>query len=289
MKFTIKAIASVMILGFLFVGCGLDEDDVVGELTNPVPGATADLVVETAPEVMLGLMDAILPAPTVPKPTTANITSLIAVTDKNCGSGGSVTFSDITDTTFAATINECADENVVINGAASGTFGPLLQCDLPSTMSAVFNGTVDVDGQVLTFTNFGVNATAISYGPDCDLDGEGASVTAILTGAVSGEFSGLTLGFDYGTVGLTVDATSILDMDNIKGNGLAREVIMTLNGTVAIDTPCQAGNLTITTDIALKTVQPSVCPVEGQITVSGDFGSDTVVFNGDCDRAACAL
>lgn len=279
--------ASLAVIGFMFSACSSDDvkDKVAGNL-DPVPGATANLVVTSAPSAMLGVITTILPNSA--GLSGASLTS--AVSDKNCGTSGSVDFTTLTETAFTAEILDCADEDVVVDGSASGTFGAMdPTCDLPTSMNGTFTGTVNMDGDILTFTDFGVNATNIAYGPDCDLDGVGAAITAILTGQISMTQSGETISFDFGTSSVVLDVTSIIDENGVKGDGVGRQVTFTMNGDMTVATPCQSGSLLIATSVPLQTSQPSVCPIAGQITVTGDFGSDTVVFDGSCDLAFCAL
>ena len=292
MGYKMKVFASLVVVGFLFSGCSEDDvKDLVAGQTNPVPGPTANLVTSMVPEAMLGVVTAILPGGT--GIGAASLSAQILPLDKACGNGGSVVFTGLTDAGFtSAAITNCADENgnIVVNGTATGTFGGIDgTCDLPTSMNATFDGTAVVEGNTLTFTNFGVNATSISYGPDCDLDGTGAAIAAALTGTITGSVSGADLTIALGST-LNVDVTSIIDTDNIKGNGLGREVTMSIDGTITVDTPCQSGSLVITTIMPLKTAQPKVCPVEGIIDVAGSFGAIMWDYSTDgCSLAACAL
>lgn len=288
MGYKMKVFASLMVIGFLFSGCSEDDvKDIIASQADPVPGATANLVITMAPEAMLGMMTALLPPSGGLGPT--GFTALSTLRDKNCGTAGNVVYDEVGND-FTATITECADENVVINGTATGTIGPTVTCgleELPTSMDSTFNGTVVVDGETLVFTDFGVNATGITYGPDCDL--VGGSFLAALTGNVSGTISGATLDIDFGTSSLDVDVTSIVDPTGL-GDGAERVVTMTINGTMTVKTPCKNGSLTIATITPLKTEQPNVCPVSGEITISGDFGDTiTQTFNGSCDLVACVL
>ena len=285
-----KALAAVMVLGILMGGCGLGDDDDDDDVLDPVPGATGNLVITAVPDIVLGLMNALLPAPGMAKPSAAGITVLSALDDKVCGAGpGNVDFTpDNPDSDFTATITDCTDENVVINGdVMNGMIGGLdPTCDLPTSMSGDFTGTVDVDGSVFTFTDFGVAATGIDYGSGCDLDGN-ASFTATLTGKV--ENSDLDLDIDFGN-SLVVDVLDIVDTDGIPGNGMGREVTMTIDGTMEkLDTLCKSGMLTITTMQNLMTSQPNVCPVSGQVLIEGAFGTETVTYDGTCDFLACEI
>ena len=309
------AVAVFMTGGLIFSGCSEDDiKDIVAGQADPVPGPTANLVVTTTPEAVLGLMNALLPVPgVVVKPSATGITAATtSVTDKNCGSavgisGGSVDFTpdDPPDANgdYTAKITGCRDENVEINGDVVGTIGPIVvTCIrvsdgtteiLPTSMTSTFTGTVDVlddagnsKGEVLTFTNFGVAATGIEYGPECNLNG--GKFKATVTGSVSGNISGAALGIDFGTASFVVDVISIEDPTGL-GDGQGREVTMDISGTITVDTPCQSGSLTITTTQLLKTLQPNVCPFEGTINISGDFGTVSQTFNGNCDLAACTL
>jgi hypothetical protein len=289
-----KALAVVMVLGILMSGCGLgdDDDDKKGD---PLPAGTGNLVVTPSAEIALAVMNALLTPPGGGgKPSTSGITTQTTLGDKNCGTSGSVDYSE-TGSDFTATFNACKDENVVINGTATGTVSGSFLCDsedLPTGMTGTFNGTADVtvdsEDITFTFTNFGVAASGITYGPSCDLNG--GSFTAVLTGDISGEVLGEDFGIDFGAGSLTVDVTSIIDNDGISGNGFGRDVTMTVDGTVTVDSFCKKGTVTIATVLPITTSQPNVCPISGVVDYTGDFGTDTVDFGVEgCDYAACEI
>ena len=286
------SIAAVMISGLLLGSCSSDDikDKIAGE-ADPVPGATGNLVVTTVPEFVLALINALLPAPGgAGKPSAAGITVLSALEDKKCGESldVNVVFTPPNpDTTFTAMITDCVDENVVINGdVVGGTIGGLdPTCDLPTSISGEFTGTVDVEGEVFTFTDFGVAVTAIDYGTGCDLDGN-ASFIATLTGDVSSDLFSI----DFGTGSLVLNVKDIDDKDGISGNGEARQLIIEMTGDITVETPCESGSLTIATIQDLVTDQPDVCPFAGMADYSGAFGNATVDFAVEgCDIAACVF
>jgi hypothetical protein len=294
-----KALAAVMVFGILISGCGLadDDDDKKG---SPVPGATGNLVVTPSAEIALAVMNALLTPPGGGgKPSASGITAQTTLGDKNCGSGGTVDFTpDQPTDMFTATFTNCMDENVEVNGTATGTVSGSVMCDsedLPTAMTGTFNGdaTVDVGGDdmVFDFENLGVAATNITYGPGCDLDG--GSFTATLTGKISSELPidlpGLDedISIDFGSGSLVVDVLSIVDTNGIQGDGIGRDVTMTVDGTATVNSPCKKGMVTIATTQNIMTSQPNVCPSSGVVDYTGAFGMDTVTFDGSCDYVAC--
>ena len=275
-------------LSFVVGSCGL-ADDSKDKALDPVAEGTGNIALTTASEVALGVMD-ILASTTgsFAKPASGNLTALTTLRDKECGNGGTMIYSENQSAgTFDATFLECGDENVVIEGSATGTIGSEVVCGvevLPTAMTGTFDGTVTVEGEDFNFDGFTVAATNIMYGPDCDLDG--GSFDAVLTGAINGEVAGESFGIDFGTGSLNIDVTSIIDTNGVQGDGFGRQATMNINGTITIDSPCEKGSLTISaTDI--MTAQPNVCPFSGSADYSGAHGNASVVFDGSCDFIAC--
>jgi hypothetical protein len=299
-----KRMISCLAVGAFFVAagaCGLTDDD--KKKGDPVADATGNIAVTTATEVALGMVDALVSTSgTIVKPSAGTVTALTTLGDKNCGGGGTVDYSE-TGGTFTANINNCTDENVTINGTAGGTVGGEIACGddmLPTTMAGTFNGdvTVNVGSEtfVFDFIDFGVSTPNISYGPDCDLDGPGAGFTATITGEIKGDtgidIPGLSSDFDinFGPGSVVVDVLSIIDTNGIKGDGVGRQVSLTVDGTAEINSPCKKGDMTISTVEIIMTSQPSACPFDGVASYSGAFGSATVDFAvSGCDFVACEI
>ena len=279
------------VLSFVIGSCGLD-DDVIDKALDPVAEGTGNIALTTASEVTMGVMNALLSTSgAIGKPTASNLTAQTTLRDKNCGMGGSVDYEE-SGGTFTASFLDCMDENIVINGDATGTVSGSFLCDgedLPTTLTGTFNGDVlvDVGGEdvVFDFDQFGVAATNISYGGGCDL--VGGTFNATLTGKMSGLLAGETLVLDFGSGSLDVDVISIIDPTGL-GDGVSRTVTMNLNGTITIDSPCEKGSLTISATNVM-TAQPNVCPFSGAASYSGDFGSASLNFDGSCDFVACEL
>ncbi len=193
-----------------------------------------------------------------------------------CGTDGDVTYTE-SGSNFTAELDNCADEDVIIDGTLEGTLTELTcnngvnSYQLPATMDAVFNGTVDVDGAVNTFSNFGMDITNIVYGSTCT-DLIGGSFTAALTGNMSND----VLGIDFGST-LTIAMTDIQDL----------QVTYTIDGTITVDSPCQDGALTITTLSSITSFEGEACPASGIVEYAGDFGTAEVTFDGSCEFGLC--
>jgi hypothetical protein len=282
LKFT-RILGLVAVVGFaVSVGsCGLNSSD----STKGVSEGAGNLVATNSTLVAVGLSRILLNASTtLPKPVSTGITAQSTLRDKQCGSGGSVDFTPDNPTdTYEASFADCADENVTVNGSATGTVGPTVECthadiveELPTSMTGTFNGTVNVDGQVFTFVNFAADITNVMYGPDCNLDN--GSFSAHLNGAITTELSGEDLTMDFGEDSIDVDV-EITDPTELPGD---RTVSTQVNGEVTLDTFCEKGKVTLETNLPLVSAEGNVCPVTGQLSVSGAYGKSTVDYNGDC-------
>jgi hypothetical protein len=260
-------------------------------------GATGNITVTNSYLLAVGIANALLSNSTgLPKPVASGVSAQSTLRDKNCGSGGTVVFDPENPTdTYTATMVNCTDENnVVINGTATGTVGPTTECthndiveELPTSMDGVFNGTVSVDGQVFTFDNLGADITNIVYDPGrCNLDN--GSFSTHLTGMISTTVGGENLSLDFGSNSIDVDTTITDPTPGVVGG---RVVTTSVNGNATIDTFCKHGSMTISTETPLESDEGNVCPVAGKINVTGDFGKATIEYTGDCSDlvAFCEL
>ncbi|MBE9503920.1 MAG: hypothetical protein IME96_07075 [Proteobacteria bacterium] len=246
------------------------------------------MVATSAPEIAMSMMNVI----TTPEAAGGGGAAALALSlrDKACGSGGNVDFDEGQPAgSYLATITNCADENAVINGTVSGTYGATIPCgaeDLPTSVTSTFNGTIVIDGQTFTFTAFRFDADPISYGlVECNLDG--GSFNSVLNGSITTTKSGETIGINFQDFVLNV--LTISDPDGLP-NGIGRTVTLTMDGMATISTPCKtSGLMTIATVSNITIAQPNVCPTGGQINVTGDFGATTHTFNGTCDDTICVL
>jgi len=287
-----KILGFIAAAGFAIAAgsCGLtNSDDKKGD---PVPGPTGNLVATSAPVIAMNLMNLLVvpPAGAPAKPSASGVTALSTLRDKQCGDGGSVEYTE-DGSNYTATMTNCTDANVTVNGTVTGTVGPTVACDdeeLPTSMSADSGDdlTVDIDGQLFEFVNFNAEATNIVYGPDCDLDG--GSFDTHLHGKIKTTLAGEDMSIDFGSDSLNVNVLSIVDPDpEATGD---RTVTTTVEGEITIDTFCKKGKMTILTVQNLVSTDLDACPSSGQIQVDGDFGTATWDFGAQgCDLAACEL
>jgi hypothetical protein len=283
-----RFLALVAAAGFAFTLSSCIDTSKSGNSKGVSEGA-GNLVMANSTLIAVGVSKILLDSSaTLSKPTAVGLTAQSTLRDKACGSGGTVTFDPENPTdTYTATMLNCADENVVVNGTATGTVGPTVECthadiveELPTSMTGTFNGTVDVDGLLFTFEGFEADISNVVYGPDCNL--ENGSFSAHLKGLISATIAGESVSMDYGTNSINVDVT-ITDPTPAPGD---RTVTTQVNGEATLDTFCENGKVTIETDVPLVSVEGNVCPASGQISVTGAYGKSTVVYNGDCGDLA---
>ena len=282
-----KALAAVMVLGILMGGCGLGDDDdddnglPGGGLESSAPATGTALVVGTveASEVFINTLLSLFEPP-APKPSASGQKAAITPQQLppvvDCGSGGDITITPVSATEFTAVANNCADEDfvlvdLIIDGSYTGVLDPI--CFLPTDISGTVNGTMTIDGVDTTLTNFGADVTNIVYGPQCDLiDG---SFSVDLTGSLENDLVEL----DFGTSTLSLLVIDIQDLFTT----------FSVDGDLTVGTECDSGSVMLTTDIPITVFEDDTCPATGQVTMTGDFGTEVLTFDGSCDLLVCTF